>query len=223
MGKLPHNPRHKSKTGTGNPRHLTLNPKPRRKHRHRCAEKRNSWIGKFLGSTPVGALLADHQFVTTCAPSHSTVGAARFSHEVKATQREIYQQRDFAKGPRFAAWQSGFQLRHSAGDDSKAYQTVARSPVLDNALVRALRRRSWPTRAAFPAAGLPARVPTDAAGRAGAERRTFRGAATGHLLFFCTLFLIVSSNRSVTEAMIVTCRTGKSSQNKLPSRRSIAS
>ena len=115
-------------------------------------QQREETVGleELLASTPIGALMSDHAFRTTGAPAYNTIGMVRLTHEVKDTQLEVYQNREFFTGPRFAVgWKSNFDIQHCAGDFGELYRESCPRERFDQSVERnQLRRRSrthWAT------------------------------------------------------------------------------
>ena len=97
-------------------------------------------IDELLSASPVGCFYQNPQFVTTGAPHHNTIATVDITHEVKLSNQETYSQSNFFTGPRFGVfWQSRTELRDVPGNFGYTYATVASTPNIENAMIRALR------------------------------------------------------------------------------------
>ena len=89
---------------------------------------------------PVGCYLSDPLFVNTPAPGNNILGTFSVTQEVKQTNLESFAQEIFFTGPRFGSgYMSATDLRHLPGDYGTRYETVASTPMIEKAMVRALR------------------------------------------------------------------------------------
>lgn len=97
-------------------------------------------LDDLMAAQPVGCYLSDPLFVNTPAPVNNILGTFSVTQEVKQTNLESFVQEIFFTGPRFGSgYMSATDLRHVPGDYGTRYETVASTPMIENAMVRALR------------------------------------------------------------------------------------